>query len=178
MLGPNRRQLPAFALALMLGPSVVEAQTARRFEELQNILTANDLVVVTEETGQKTKGRVVNVSGSSLVVSTANNSAGASETRTLAQDGIREIRAVDPLWNGALIGAVAGAGLATWDYLIDPSEPGNAAIFTVAISLGATVGAGIDALTRRVLYGSQPPSVTVSPLFTKRRQSVLVNVRF
>ena len=27
-----------------------------------------------------------------------------------------------------LIGASVGAGLALWDYLIDPSEPGNVAV--------------------------------------------------
>ena len=48
--------------------------------------------------------------------------------------------AADPVWNGALIGAGFGTGLAMWDYLIDPSEPGNAAIFTVAIGLGTAIG--------------------------------------
>ena len=179
MTDPIRRQLSAFVLTLILRPSGVEGQTARRFEELQSVLSANDVVVVEDTTGQKTKGKVVTVSVSSLVVSTP-GSTGAPEPRTFARDAVTEIRAADPLWNGALIGAAAGTGLAMWDYLIDPSEPGNAAIFTVAIGLGTAIGAGIDALTSKVLYVSsrQPPRVRVSPLLTKGRQGVLVNVGF
>jgi hypothetical protein len=102
---------------------------------------------------------------------------------TFAQGTVTEIRATDPLVNGALIGAAIGTGLAMWDYLIDPSEPGNAAIFTAAIGLGTALGAGIDALTKKrgkVLYASprQNTGVTISPLLGKDRQGVLVYVRF
>ena len=151
MLGPNRRKLSTFALALLLGPSGVEGQTARKFEELGTVLKANDLVAVSDETGQRSKGRVVSVSGSSLVVSIS-TSAGKSEARTFAPSAVTKIMAADRLWNGALIGAAAGAGLAMWDYLIDSSEPGNAAIFTVAIGVGDTVGTALDALLRKLLY--------------------------
>lgn len=88
----------------------------------------------------------------------------------------------DPLWNGALIGAGIGAGLATWDYLVDPSEPGNAAVFTVAIGLGTAIGAGIDALLsrRNVLYPSprQSRRLMLTPFVAKDRQGALVSVRF
>ena len=88
----------------------------------------------------------------------------------------------DALWNGALIGAGIGAGLATWDYLIDPSEPGNAAVFTVAIGLGTAIGAGIDALLsqRNVLHPSprQSRSLLLTPFVAKDRQGALISVRF
>lgn len=90
--------------------------------------------------------------------------------------------ATDPLWNGALIGAGIGAGLATWDYLIDPSEPGNAAVFTVAIGLGTAIGAGIDALLSKTNVLSPAPRqsrrLMLTPFAAKDRQGALVSVRF
>ena len=82
-----------------------------------------------------------------------------------------------------LIGAAIGTGLATWDYLIDPSEPGNAAIFTVAIGLGAAIGAGIDALRTKggkLLHASsrQTTAMRVLPLLERNRQGALVCIRF
>jgi hypothetical protein len=179
MISPSRRQLCGVVLALILAPTVVHAQPARGFGELRSILKVNDLVIVTDGTGQKTKGRIIDLSVSSLVVSTPNKSSGASDTRTFTEGTVRKIKAADPLRNGALIGAATGTGLALWDYLIDPSEPGNAVIFTVAIGLGSAIGAGVDALTGQVLYVSQrPSSVGVSPLFGKGRRGVRVDIRF
>ena len=93
------------------------------------------------------------------------------------------ITAADPLWNGALVGAAIGTGFAMWDYLIDPSEPGNAVVFGGAIGLGAAVGAGIDALMNR---GGKIPHVSprqarrvmMSPVLRKNRQGALVSVLF
>jgi hypothetical protein len=89
----------------------------------------------------------------------------------------------DPLWNGALIGAGIGAGFAMWDYLIDPSEPGNGVIFATGIGLGAAIGAGIDALLNKrgkvvSAVPRQTTGVTVSPAFGEDQQGVLVSIRF
>jgi hypothetical protein len=105
------------------------------------------------------------------------------EARTFAEGTVKEIRATDPVSNGALIGAAIGTGLAVWDYLIDPSEPGNAAVFAVAIGLGTTVGAGIDALVNRggkPLYVSprQTRRLMISPVLGKDRQGALVSICF
>ena len=82
-----------------------------------------------------------------------------------------------------LVGAAIGTGLAVWDYMIDPSEPGNAVIFGVAIGLGTAIGAGIDALRTKggkLLYASsrQSAEVQVLPLLDNNRQGVLVCIRF
>ena len=77
---------------------------------------------------------------------------------------------------------MAVSALATWDDLIDPSEPGNAAIFAVAIVGGTAIGAGIDRVIAggRVLYRSRPhrPSLRISPFTHRDGQGVLVAVRF
>ena len=178
MMNPNRRWLGGFtaAVALALFPGDIRAQTvARSFEELQSILKMGQTVVVTDDSGRQTKGRLTDVSPSALVVSTP-------DTRTFAEGTVEKIRSPDSLSNGVLIGAAIGAGLATWDYLIDPSEPGNAAIFAVAIGLGTATGAGIDALHQggKVLYMSpqQRSDLPLSPVLGKDRQGVLVSVRF
>ena len=99
------------------------------------------------------------------------------------EDDVIEIRAIDRLWNGALIGGAVGAGLATWDYLVDPSEPGNAAVYAVAIGLGTAIGAGIDALVNRggrVLYAAPPQRRTtlLSLVLGSHRRGAQVSIRF
>jgi hypothetical protein len=177
MLSLNRHTSSALAVLVILAPSPAPAQTASNsFEELRQVLKKGQTVVVTDATGQRTKGKVADLSPSSLVVL-------VPEARTFTEPTVSEIRVTDPVSNGALIGAAIGAGFATWDYLIDPSEPGNAVVFTVAIGLGTAVGAGIDALVNRggkLLYTSPRPirRVTISPAIGKDRQGALVSVRF
>jgi multidrug efflux pump subunit AcrA (membrane-fusion protein) len=174
VIGPNRRWLGGFVLAAALFPCSARAQAlAQSFEDLRQTLKVGQRVVVTDESGQKSKGRVDELSTSSFTVG----------PRTFTEVTVTEIRIPDPLWNGALIGAAIGAGLATWDYMIDPSEPGNAAIFTVAIGLGTAIGAGIDALTSRegkLLYAAprQRRGLMISPLIEKHRQAAFVSFRF
>ena len=177
MLSLNPPMWRTLALFVIVAPSPAPAQTASNsFEELRLLLKKGQTVVVTDATGQRTKGKVADVSPSSLVVL-------IPDARTFTERTVSEIRVTDRVWNGALIGAAIGTGFAMWDYLIDPSEPGNAAIFTVAIGLGSAIGAGIDALVNRggkLLYTSPRPirRVTISPAIGKDRQGALVSVRF
>jgi len=174
VIGPNRRWLGGFVLAAALFPGSARAQElARSFEDLRQTLKVGQRVVVTDESGQKSKGRVDELSTSSFTVG----------PRTFTEATVTEIRLPDPLWNGALIGAVVGAGLATWDYMIDPSEPGNAAIFSVAIGLGTAFGAGIDALTTRggkrlLAAPRQTRGLMILPLIERNRQAAFVSFHF
>ena len=174
MLTPNRRRLGRFVFAVALFPGSAGAQTAAHsFEELQRMLKVRQTVVVTDASDQEVKGRVDRLSTTSLTVG----------GRTFTDTDIREIRLPDPLWNGILIAAAIGAGLATWDYMIDPSEPGNAVIFTVAIGLGTAIGAGMDALRvkgGRLLYAAprQTADIRLLPLLDSNRKGALVRIRF
>ena len=190
MIGSRQRILIGFGAAVALLPSSTGTQTAARsFDELQQVLKVGQVVVVTDETGSKSKGTVAEVSRSSLVILTKQLVRGAAARepdtcigrRTFSETAVTEIRQPDPWRNGALIGAGVGAGLALWDYLIDPSEPGNAAITAVAVGLGTAIGAGIDALIEgnRVFYAAvRQRRVTISTLPGKNRQGALVSVRF
>ena len=148
MLCANRRPLGGLVFAVALLPASADAQTAvRSFEELQRMLKVRQTVVVIDESSREVTGKTDKLSTASITVGGL----------TFADASIREIRLPDPLWNGMLVGAAIGTGLATWDYLIDPSEPGNAVVFTVAIGLGAAIGAGLDALRTKggkLLYAS------------------------
>lgn len=169
-----------FVLVLIVGaaPGLARAQTpATSFDELRLRLKNGQTVVVTDTSGQRIKGKVRELSGSppALAVLTP-------APRTFVEGSIAEIRTTDSLLTGALVGGGIGAGLALWDYLIDPSEPGNGVIFGVAIGVGTAVGAGIDALIdgRRLLYraGPQERTVTIAPIAARNRKGVQVSVRF
>lgn len=159
---------------------------ARSFQDLRRTLKLGQTVRVTDASGRQTKGRVADVSASSLVISTVSRTGltAVPEKRAFAQDAITEIRAADPWWNGMLIGAGIGVGLALSPSLLgaDPSETGFSILSVLAIGLGATIGGGLDALIGdgKVLYVSpqQTQGVTLSPVLGKDRQGVLVSVRF
>jgi hypothetical protein len=151
------------AVLSIIAPRLAPAQTvANSFEDVKRPLKSDQIVVVTDASGKRTKGKVA---------------------ETFAEGTVTQVRAKDPLWNGALIGGAIGAGLATWDYLIDPSEPGNAAVFTVAIGLGTAIGTAVDAMmNRNERIIDAPPRRTrnlqLAPFVGKTRQGVLVSVCF
>jgi hypothetical protein len=171
MLTPHQRLVWWIVAVIAFVPGKARAQAvAQSFDELQHSLRVGQRIVVIDDNGRTIKGTVRDWSPASITVGTA----------TFDESAIRELRVSDRLWNGALIGAAIGTGFATWDYAIDPSEPGNAAIFTVAIGLGSAIGAGIDALvTGKVLYRPrQKASIAVLPLLGTMRRGALVAVRF
>jgi hypothetical protein len=186
----HQRQLAGFALALTVFPSGVGAQAvapAGGRDDWQRVdgLAPGTSIVVKLKTGENRVGDFRRATADHLAIVVRPKEGGARTTEeTLPKSQIVHVATgADPLLNGALIGAGIGTGLAMWDYLIDPSEPGNAAIFTVAIGVGAAIGAGIDALVNKrgkVLYAPrrQTAGVTVSPVLGKDQQGVLVSIRF
>jgi hypothetical protein len=188
-MAPRQRLVAGFILALTVLPSGARAQTVtpqgeRDWQRVDG-LAPGTRIVVTQKTGEKRIGdfRRATADDITIAVQSKKGKELVSE-ETLPKALIATVAtAADPWWNGALIGAGIGTGLAMWDYLIDPSEPGNAAIFTVAVGLGTTIGAGIDALVNKrgkVLYASprQTAGVMVSPLLGADQRGVLVSIRF
>lgn len=180
MAAPHRQRVRAVVLAGLLGvlPSAARAQTpSASFDDLRAILKDGQTVVVTDTAGQRIKGKLRDVSSSppSLVLA-------GPAPRTFPASSIAEVRKTEGVLNGALIGAGIGTGLALWDYLIDPSEPGNGVIFVVSIGLGTAIGAGIDAMRDggRVVYRarSQARNLSMAPMIAGGRRGVRVSVRF
>src|SRR5258707_14983021 len=108
MLSLNRHMWGPLAMFAVLAPSPAPAQTvASSFDELRQVLKRGRTVVVVDASGERTKGRVADVSPSCLVVR-------IPAARSFAEGTVTEIRATDPWSNGALIGAAIGTGFAMW----------------------------------------------------------------
>ena len=180
-LGLNRHAWSVLAVFLILAPKPAPAQSvANSFENLRQVLKSGQIVVVTDASGQRTKGRVADVSPSSLVVL-------IPEARTFAEGAVAEIRGPDTLRTGALtgLGVGAGAGLAMVAAMCadGPDCGPSVQVVGIAAGIGAAIGAGIDALLSnrgRVLYRprQQTSSLTISPFAGAHRQGVLAAVRF
>jgi hypothetical protein len=150
------------AAFLILVPGLAAAQSiAGSFEELRRTLKTGQTVIVTDSSGERIRGRVADVSPSSLKILVPG-------ARTFAEGSVSEIRRPPSSKKGAIIGGATGAGLAIWDYSIDTSEPDNAKITAVLISMGTAIGAGIDAMINKrgkVIFRARPKGVLLSVRF-------------
>lgn len=91
-----------------------------------------------------------------------------------------------PLWDGALIGAAVGGGVATllfWGFPDDASD--QFAIIAVYAAGGAGIGLGVDALVKEREIVFLDPALTgairqieVVPLISKERKGMLFSVRW
>jgi hypothetical protein len=181
MLNLNRHMWSPLAVFVILAPTTAPAQTvASSFEQLRQVLKNGQAVVVTDANGQRTKGKVADVSPSSLVIL-------IPEARTFAEGAVAEITGPDTLRNGALagVGVGVGAGLAMVAAMCadGPDCGPSVQVVGIAAGIGAAIGAGIDALLNnggRVLYRSRQQTfrLTISPLAGGHGQGVLASVRF
>jgi len=191
MISLRRHVRSLLVLAVVFVADTAHAQSAvNSFQELQAILQPGQSVVVTTEGGRQMKGKVLDVSASTLVLDAFDVSSLVRETRTFAPDTVTMIRRTDSIWNGALIGAGVGA-VATWISVVracslpDPEcEVIARLVFGVPMTIGGTVaGALVDrAIGNDPIYlapsrASQAP-VTVSPLFGRKGVGLSLSVRF
>jgi hypothetical protein len=162
--------------------TTIYQQVALSFEDLHEVLKTGETVVVTDDAGQKTQGKVAEVTGSSLEVLLA------SGKRTFAERAITEIRTADRLGNGVAKGLGLGVGLGYLGALgvAFATDSGGVVVLTwLGASVGgALIGAKIDASIVRgpVVYASrrstQGARLRLAPLLSKSGQGVLVSVGF
>ena len=82
MLSESRRLVSALFLATLLVPCLARAQSvAESFDQLQKLLKADDVVVVTSNGGTQTTGRVTEIASNSLTI-TVMTSEGRATWRT------------------------------------------------------------------------------------------------
>jgi len=157
------------------------------FSDMSRHLKAGQIVEVTDHTGQKTTGKVAEVSPTSLVILTrerVRDSAGTEHDawtgkQTHVPSAVRRVRRPGPVWDGAL----KGFGIALVVPLIVSAsgvDTGADAFLTFG-AMGAGIGLGIDALVgpATVYELSQPVrSVVFRPLFGKSRGGVMAVLRF
>jgi hypothetical protein len=104
-------------LVRTLLPTAAGAQDFyQSFGQLQRALEPNQLIVVTDETGQKTKGRVVSVSDSSLTLQVKATTLNPQGRQTFTDNTVSTIARADSLVEGTLIGLGVGAAV-TWGFV-------------------------------------------------------------
>ena len=171
------------ACVFLAATSAQAQELAGTFEQLRVLVKAGDTLTVTDTAGQPVRGKLVNLSSSSLSlnVSGTNREFQKVDVNTITKRGS------DSLKNGALIGLAVGGGLAAVGIAITVAEgDADAGFFAVAVlvlrGIGAGIGAGIDALIegQRVIYanpGSPRARLSVAPVLRGPRKGVLVSLR-
>ena len=183
----TRESVAAAALAACLVQDIAHAQAKpASFGDLESVLKPGQKVVVTNETGRRTKGAVLSISTSELVLVLGP----LNERRTFAGSVVKEVGDADSLLNGAGIGATVGAALglafvpAYYDCLRCGGDTTPAQLYSVFGILGAVggalAGAGIDSSMNKSLFVSSSPQrgITLSPLLGHERRGVVASLRF
>jgi len=175
------------ALLCLLFTALAQTATAQglagSFEQLQVLVKPGDTVTVVDGTGVETKGKIAELSQSTLALLTEGT------RRELSENDVRAIKQLrtDSLANGALYGAVGGAAFATTALVIFADEGWYASEVVTVLGVYAAIGTGIgvcvDAVIRRqhLIYQRQPASgqqIRVAPWLTGQRKGVLVTLRF
>jgi hypothetical protein len=149
-------------LSLLLAFALAAAQEpVRDFSQLNTRLRPGDTVWVTDAQGREVKGQILSLRSDALTLEGGGGrSFGAPDVTSI------ELRRNDSLGNGALIGLVAGGGLALVGCLasVEGSDRGwcaGAAAFYGGV--GAGIGVGIDALINKAQVIYEKPARPRSP---------------
>jgi hypothetical protein len=180
-----RNRLVAFGVMLLLGFAATEPALAQppatSIDQLPARVRVGDDVWVTGEDGREVKGKLWNLTPSSVEVMSRGRTTtfDAGSLRTMAA------RKPDSLRNGAIIGLGIGLGLAS---LAAFECKQYAPCFVVGgafyAGLGAAAGVGIDALTptgRMEVYrrtASQSARITLVPAVAARSQGIVLRIAF
>ena len=170
----------AAGLVLAAAARVTAQEPLKSFDQLNTQLAPGNTVYVTDTAGRETKGRIVEITPSSLKLSGKAGTFTASDVRTVYH------RPDDSLRTGALVGLGVGAGFAVvLGALLEDAEfmAVGALIYG---GIGAGIGAGIDALIpwpKRLVYAAAPGSgsgarLSVAPVVTPRTKGVALSVSF
>ena len=175
------RTIALVLAAVAATATLAEAQRVS-FDRLALQLNQGDSVTVTDGDGQRLRGRIVDLSASTLALETD------GLRRELDRSDVAAIqrRERDSLTNGALVGFASGVALAVW--LVAAECPGcaadavNSPWYALFGAAGAGIGAGLDSMHQgsRVVYRatSSDRRLAVSPLVSRERQGVSVSLGF
>ena len=170
-------------LLLSLVPTALAAQApARSLEELRSRprAAAGESVQVIDSAGASIKGKIAEITNNALTLTVDGT------PRVMNESLIKEIRyrPKDSLWNGTLIGIIAGAGVG---WTLVATTCGNdtecafyagLAFIPVSIGGGAAAGAITDARIRRTetifknAAVAHTGGLTVSPILTKSEKGI------
>jgi hypothetical protein len=172
---------------------------ATSFEELKAVVKPGDTIDVTDASGKKIKGRLGELSASSLELLVRKTGPDGRDTfvpqARLSERDVQQIRLErrDSLWNGALIGFAPGAAIgmgilfggAGCDcYTIASRAPIAFGTMLFAGGIGAVIGVAIDAsmIERTTVYFRTPArrsvSLQISPRFSTSSTGIQMRVGF
>jgi hypothetical protein len=169
-------------LAAWLESGVANAQQARSFEQLQMLVRQNDRITVTETGGPMIVGRVVELTDSTLQISTAN------AVRELSERDVLRItdRRPDSVGNGAKYGAIVGAILGAVGaiaFAVDDYEDCTGCVVAsvpIYTALGIGTGVAIDAMIvrERTIFTGLPTSARVfaKPVLSASNRGLSIGV--
>jgi hypothetical protein len=173
--------LTSWMVAALLLPVAALAQPPTQdFTALPELLRPGQAVIVTATDGTDRKGRIAELSPSSLVILTP-------DRQVYGQANVRRIRRTDSVWNGVLIGAAVGGAVAAIGYAGTRGHSdavyGWAYIGSwLAPAGGAVAGALIDRASNRTIYVAPPATSRSGPTPSQdlepRRHGLQVSARF
>ena len=183
---PTRCVAAALLLVAAVSGTAHAQQPARSFEQLPLVVKLGDTVTVIETAGRQTKGTLVDVTPSTVVL------LDDGVRHNFQQDQVTAIRQRrrDSLRNGALWGLGTGAVLGLYLAAVGAAADGGYADQATALvpvlitgGLGSAIGVGVDAMIegQHVIYerttttGANDPR---SDLLGRDRRSVLLTLRF
>lgn len=168
----------ALAVPLAFAPSITFAQTPATdapFESIGRRLKVGQVAEVVDTTGLTVRGKVLEISGSTLVLT------GGSGSRTFTGEDVTIIRRTGPIWDGAIKGAIIGA----LPVIIVAANCHGCNLLPAGAfwgAVGAGIGVGIDALFGpRTVYRSAAPSprtVRLVPTLGRDRKGLSAAIAF
>ena len=161
---------------------------AESFETLPSILEPGHEVVVMDNEGRRTRGRVLSISRDQLVISRPRRLFfRPAQERAFAEGTVRRIEIVDSTKNGILIGAAVGAGLvvgvAFWEERTVPDGNLKGAWTFMAIISAIFypfIGHGEDLRKNEPIYEQslRTPQIALVPLLGRDQQGIVARVSF
>ena len=181
---PVSQAILALVVSLVVvAPGRAAAQEpVKSFEHLNTRLKVGDTVWVTDTSGREVKGKLSELTPSSLTLS------GGGQVRTLQGPDVRAVveRPRDSLKFGTLLGLGIGVGIGVG--LVAAVGEADGSVFlgiSMLGAMGAGIGAGIDAaipMPKRPVYlsetGSSKRPVSWSPIIGPRSTGVVVSFSF
>ena len=185
MFIPLKRRVSGLCLLFVATATVAQAQQlATSFEQLRVLAKPGDTVTLTDTSGEKVTGTIIDLSSSSLglVVGRTRRDLAEADVKTISQQRHGNL-GTGAKWGfaaGACVGAVGMLATAGYD------EAGWMLVLAAAGlygGIGSGVGVGISSMIRRqhVIYagpGISSAKLTVSPLVTSERKGVLMSLGF
>jgi len=166
----------ALFASLIFAASASAQEPVDAFSRLPERVKPGTVVIVIDEKGQGTKGRITDLSPTSLQIMTT----GWTERHlSFPADRVWHVNKVDSKWNGFLIGAaiaavpgiLLGVGFTTYCENESAHCPGAPAYFGTTLGLiGGWIGYGIDGLIdgQQAVYtrkSAKPPGIGISIRF-------------